>query len=327
MKETNYAFAVAYTRTLENKMLTMTDMDVMLNADSEHTARKYLLDKGYGHTKAQLGEEVSTQDMLSGELSYAWVEVREACPEGAPIDVLLYQNDFHNLKTILKAVFTKSDWKNILLTPCTIDPDEIYAQVSTGQMENLPPLLKQPAIEAHEVLAKTQDGQLAEVLLDKAAYAAVLQAANENKSKFLLDWVDLNAAIIDMKIALRGASSERTRAFLASAMLPCRQLDTDRLLDAAEQGAVAVTTALADNGFEQLSEAAKKSVGEFEKCCDNILMNYLKDSRNKAFGFEPILGFLIGKQTELQAVRIILSGLEHKIAPNILKERLRELYV
>ena len=56
-------------------------------------------------------------------------------------------------------------------------------------------------------------------------------------------------------------------------------------------------------------------------------MEYIKKAKLLCFGFEPILAFLIGKEYELQAVRIILSGKINGVPVEIIKERLRDMYV
>ena len=56
-------------------------------------------------------------------------------------------------------------------------------------------------------------------------------------------------------------------------------------------------------------------------------MEYIKKAKRKCFGFDPIIAFLIAKEYELQAVRIILSGKLNGVPVNILSERLRDMYV
>ena len=318
MKETKYAYAAAYTRTLENKMLTKSDLEVLINMPSADAVLKHLADSGYG---GGIG------DILKNELKHVWNEVKFACPEGAPIDILLYQNDFHNLKSILKAVFSRIPYEALMLEPYTIEPKIIYDAISTGKLENLPGILQKSAAEAFNILARSNDGQLAEIVLDKAVFLLMAKTAEQSKDTFLIDWVDLCTAILNMKIALRGAYSGRSREFLNSAMLPCAKISLEALLDAAAHGVPAVLNVFEHSGFEGSSAAALKSVSEFEKWCDNRQMDYLKAVRYKPLGFEPLLGFLVGKQVELQSIRIILSGLGNGISTEILRERLRDLYV
>jgi len=326
MKETEYAYAVAYTHTLENRMLKKAAYEVLLNASSFEEALRVLSDKGYGGN-AKTEQSPNAETLLKEELAYAWNEVRNACPKDAPFEILLYQNDFHNLKAILKAVFSGTGYKDLILEPYTISPDVIYSAVAEGKPESLTGIFKNPATEAYHILACEGDGQLAEIRLDKALFSAVSEAANQTKNGFLINWVDLNIAVMDMKIALRGAYSDKSKDFLRDSMLESKRINADCLADAAVKDVSAMLQIFTRSGFEEAAKAAKESAGAFDKWCDNELIRYLQSARYKTFGFEPILGFLIGKQFELQTVRIILFGLKNGIPAEELRERMRETYV
>ena len=280
MKDTDFIYASAYTRTLENKMLGRADYEALLNVPSCEYALRYLSDKGY-----RGGKE---------ELAYAWNEVKDACPKGAPLHVLLYQNDFHNLKTILKTVFSgdSAAYTPLMLEPYTISPEEIYRAVTEGKLEGLPAPFQEPALEAYQILARDNDGQAAEIVLDKALFSAMGEAALQSENDFLIGWVDLNIMLINTKTALRGGAQ--------SAMLG--------------DGKIA-------------PGAPKASITALELWCDNQLISYLRQARCITFGFAPVFGFLVGKQFEAQAVRMILSGLRHGVPAEALRERMRDLYV
>ncbi len=328
MKETRFAFAVAYMRTLENKMLEQTDIDAMLAMNGVSDAMKFLADKSYG-TGERTGSEGKREidEMLKAELEKSWQEIREACPKGAPIDVLLYQNDFMNLKTIMKAVFSGGRWEHLMMYPCTAEPHVIYKAVSENDMDELPALLRIPAADAYEVLARTNDGQRAEMILDKAAFSAMRGMAKEAKNKFLAGWVELWAQLTNMKTALRSVRDKRDINFLKEAFLDSAEIGGDALLAAAAQDEAAVLNVFTESGYEDAAEAAKRSISEFEKWTDNALMDYIKSAKNSCFGFEPLVAYLFGKKAELQAVRIVLYGLLNEVPRNILKERLRDMYV
>ncbi len=325
MKDTEYAYSVAFVRTLENKMLTRSDIDVLMNAKSAQDAMKILADKGYGG--GELGAPSDIEKILKEELEIAWQKVREACPDGAPIDVLLYKNDFHNLKTILKTTQSSTKWENLMLRPCTVEPQIIADAVMQGKLDELPGLLKAPAIEAYEILTKTGDGQLVEVILDKAVFTAMADSMKDYKNEFFTGYIKLNCDIVNIKTAIRGAKAHIDRRLCEYALVPYGKIDTKVITEAILDGVEAVYDALDRMGYNTLVDAARSSLSEFEKLCDNMIIDYIKGYKNRAFGFEPVLGYLKGKETELQAVRIIISGHVNNVAKETMTERLRELYV
>lgn len=322
MKETEYTYAVAYMRTLENKMLTAQELDTLLMSDSVSAAVKLLTDKGYGRNLT--GSE-SVDVLLKSELEKVWSEAREACPEGAPLDVLLYQNDFHNLKTILKSVITDTEWRTLVLKPCIADPEEIAAAIKAADFGGLPAFIREACEKAYRIIAETHDGQMAEVYIDKACLEQMKIRADKEKSEFLSGWVDLNILIADMKTAARAVG--RNKDFIKGAMVSEPGVDPQRLTEAALISKQAVCDAISEMGYPQAAELLSESFSAFEMWCDNKKMEYIKKAKLLCFGFEPILAFLIGKEYELQAVRIILSGKLNGVPAEIIKERLRDMYV
>lgn len=320
MREEEYAFAVAYTKTIENKMLSQKDLDTLLRYETTAEAMKFLQDRGYGRGAAE------PEEMLRAEIEKAWQVVYDACGEEVPVEILLYQNDFHNLKTILKAVMSNAQWENLVLRPSVAAPEEIYEAVVHAQFDDLPAFLREPAREAYALISTTNDGQLTEIFLDKALFAAMRSRAAAEHSQFLQRWVEMNIVIADLKTAVRGAFGRKTKAFLENAMIPSDTLNIQRLAAAAAESMEAVCDVIAQ-AYPDAAEALRKSFDTFEKWCDNYRMSMVREEKNKFFGFEPILAFLIGKQAEIQALRIILSGKENHVPAEIIEERLRDMYV
>lgn len=321
MREEEYAFAVAYTKTFENKMLSEKDLETLLQYPTTAEAIKLLRDRGYGR-ESNLPEE-----MLRDEMEKTWKIVYEACGDDAPVEILLYQNDFHNLKTILKAIMCSAPWEHLILRPAVTTPEDIYDAIMRGQFEDLPAFLREPAKEAYTLISTTNDGQLAEIFLDKALFLAMEKRAQKTGSAFLKDWVELNITIANLKTAVRGAFGKKSKAFLADALIPTASQNTERLAQAAAEGLDAVYDVIAAQGYNDAVEALRVSFDAFEKWCDNRRMAMIKLEKNRSFGFEPILAFLIGKQVEVQAVRMILSGKENHVPAEIIRERLRDMYV
>ncbi len=65
----------------------------------------------------------------------------------------------------------------------------------------------------------------------------------------------------------------------------------------------------------------------FEKACDDYLMEYIKDAKYKTLTPEPVMAFILAKETEAKCIRIIMTCKMHSIDAAIIKERVRETYV
>lgn len=69
------------------------------------------------------------------------------------------------------------------------------------------------------------------------------------------------------------------------------------------------------------------SMSEFEKWTDNKIMDLIKSQKSNPFTVAPIFSYILAKQNELKAVQIILSGKKNTLPDELIRERIRDLYV
>ena len=75
-------------------------------------------------------------------------------------------------------------------------------------------------------------------------------------------------------------------------------------------------------------EAAKGgSLTRFEKACDDAVTAFATKAKGVSFGVEAVIGYLVAKEIEFTAVRIIMSSRMAGIGGDTIRERLREAYV
>ena len=192
MKDTEYTYAVAYIKTLENKMLTLKDVENLLNAPDIKSALKILSDRGYDCDENKI---VDIDTVLKKEIERIWNDTRKCTPDGAPLDILLYRNDFHNLKTILKAFITDSKWQHLILTPYLTEPQIIYNAFINRDFQVLPKHICDAARNSYDIICETSDGQAAEIYLDKALAEQTMKAAEDVGIEIIIKWAKLNIII------------------------------------------------------------------------------------------------------------------------------------
>lgn len=319
MRETDYAYAVARIHANETRLLTRHDVDTLLACETVQDCLRTLSDRGYD-------TELPTGEMLSAELAKAWALVREVAPEPNVFNVLLCKNDYHNLKAAIKGVVTGSDCARLFVDRGLIDPAALQSAAETRDFSALPEEMRAPADEAITLLLETQDGQLADVVLDKAALSALLSAGSASGSPFLTDYAELVVATTDIKIALRAARTGKNAAFLRRALAPCRSFSVAELSEAAAQGTTAVVDFLSKTEFSAAAEALSQSLSAFEKWCDDRVIELLSGAKTKPFGAEPLAAYLLGKENEVKTVRIILSGKYNSLPDDVIRSRIRRLY-
>lgn len=321
MKKAEYVYAVAYIKTLENKMLTAGELEALVLAEDLSSAIKFLTDRGYGKGSVSYTD---ADALLKDELEKNLNEAKNACGDDAPIDIILYKNDFQNLKAVTKAFVSGNAWENLILRPYTVEPKKIELAVKNNAFEDLPYFIENTARKGYEIITKTGDGCEFEIFVDREGLLKIYELSKKYKNGFLREWAELEIIIADMKIAARCVG--RKREFIKKALIPIDKINTDALAEAAMSGIGEVCEKISDMGYKKISEALSVSFAEFEKCCDNIKIEFIKRAKANYFGIEAIVAFLIGKEYEIKNLRIILFGKRNKIDTVSIRERMCDTY-
>lgn len=323
MNETEYAYAVARVRSNENDLLSETDISQLLAAKDFDEALRQLSDQGWGDSAVR-------QDyfqMLRSESEKVWDFLSEIAPDIHELDTLILRNDYHNFKTALKCTFKNHDPKEYFLYPCVYDPEELYEAVRKREFDTLPENMRGIAGECYDVLARTEDGQQADILIDRAALKSMKKAAAASNNEFLKKYAELVAVTANIKIALRAVKTGKSRVFLEEAVAEMDTLDRQKLIDAALEGKEKLFEYLLATPYAEGVQLLMESTSAFEKWCDDIIMKEVLFARHRPFGLEPLAAFYIARETEIKTVRIILSGKLNGLPAETIMERVRKLYV
>lgn len=322
MNKTDYAYSVAYIRAVENKLLTKADIENLITAKSPDEALQLLLDKGYGREKISPHQ---FETLLKEQLVFCWNEVNSVAPKGSPLNLLLYKNDFHNLKAAIKGVLTgKKDLSPYILIPDSVDVRQMVSAAANADFSDLPEPFASVGAKAYDVLTRTGDSQLADIILDKAAMDFTLKKAGETKNEFLTGYFELLNTVSDIKIAVRCAKTAKNRAFAEEALSDKSLINRDGLITAALSGFDAVADYVNQSRFPEIAAALKESMSEFERVTDNMITDYMKKSGYISLGMEPLVSYIHNKQLEVQNVRIIMSAKLHHLSEDVIRSKLRE---
>ncbi len=71
----------------------------------------------------------------------------------------------------------------------------------------------------------------------------------------------------------------------------------------------------------------RESTSAFEKWCDDILMDCVSAAKFTALGTDPIVAYYLARDAELKTARIILSAKKNHLDGDLIRERVRTLYV
>lgn len=323
MRDTEFAYGVAHIRAHELSLLTNDNLESMISASNLNEAIRVLGDKGWNT------ESEDFSSILLEESEKNWNLLCECLPEKHLLDCLIIENDFHNLKTAIKTVFTGEAPEQYFVFPCVYDTHKIKEAISKKDFSSLPECMAETAEKAYDVLTRLGLGQMADIIIDKQAMAVKLQMAEKSDSTLLKNAVAMNVAAANIKIALRCIKTGKSIDFMKKAMSDeCPIVDIETLQKKALEGEDAVTSYLEDiKEFSQAASFLKESSTLFEKCLDDAIMEKVKDAKYTAFGVEPIFAYFMAREAEIKNVRVILSLKRSGISSEEIRKRVREAYV
>ena len=313
---------------MERNLLTAARMDRMVDAPTAADAAKVLQEMGYGEFSPDSQEALS--QVLAQERDKTFRELYRFVPEQSVVDVFRVKYDYHNLKTLLKARATGQDAGRLLVEAGRVDPAALREAVEEGKLELLPPAMAWAAAQAGEVLAATGDPQRSDFILDAAYFAEMRQAAADTGSQFLVRYVQITIDAANLRSAVRTLRMGRGGDFLGRVLIEGGTVAESRILAAAAAGNL--EEAYRATPLRQAAETGKDAIAggsltAFEKACDDAVTAAVAAAKTVAFGVEVVIAYLVAKEIEFTAVRIIMSGRMAGIDGEKLRERLRESYV
>lgn len=323
MAKADYTYAVARIRSKELKLFTNKDLENMLSLNDYESCIRYLKEKGWGDESSnQTGDEI-----LSMERDKIWQLMNELVKEENAFDVFLIQNDFHNLKVSIKAITRNSKADKMFSGYGKTSAESIFEAVDKRQYNLLPEYLQDTAKKAMSTLLQTSDGQLCDIIIDSACLDAVYKIGQESENEIIKLYSELFVASSDIKIAFRCAKTQKPLDFIKQALAQCSTLNTSSLAVAASKGVDEICSYLSSTIYKSAVDALKKSPTAFEKYCDDLLTDKMKSQKWEPFTIGPLIAYIISRENEIKAVRIILSAKLNSLDNEIVKERLREMYV
>ncbi len=318
-----YTYAVARIRALEVSLFSNATIEQLIACQDYNHCLQFLAEKGWGDKDTAMDENA----MLTKEEEKIWKTVGELSVPMEKFEVLSYPKLFHNLKAAIKAVYGGVKNNDVFYNDVSITGDKMLEIVKEKQFYKLPANMQNLAPEIMETLLHTGDGQMCDVMVDKAALDAIYAAGMQAKEDIIRDYAESTVALADIKIAVRAQKTGKSLEFMKKAMAECKTINVDRLAKAALSGIDSIKEYLAGTAYAEAVQALDESPSAFERWCDNRIIKTISPQKYKAFTLGPVIAYVIARQNEIKTVRIILSGKLNNMPESSIRERVRDMYV
>lgn len=322
MADTSYTYAVARVRAKEVFLFSDSMIQQLIACKNYESCLTFLREHGWGSGY----REETAEEMLSYERQMTWSEMKELVSDKKIFSVLTIPNEFHNLKTAIKQVCSGDSAKHAYYDDCEFEPEELKKMVGKREFQALPAYMAKAAAEATEALLQTGDGQLCDIIIDRATLKAVKEAGEKSNSNLIREYAESFVAVADIRIAVRSSKTGKSAEFMERSMAPCDTLNLNALIKSAASGTKTVCGYLEKAGYKEASDSIKKSSSAFEIWCDNRIIETIKSQKYNSFSEGPLISYILARENEIKTVRIVLTGKYNKLGDDFIRERVRNMY-
>ncbi len=320
--KTDYAYAVTAVRVRETSLLTSADLERMAELPTVEAAAEYLRSRGW-HIPSG-ATDISS--VLRAELVATWDFLTEIAPDISILHPMIVRKDFHNLKAAIKSRLSGIPTDSYFLSPGIVSQDLIREAVDTKTYDLLPNPLRDAGEQAYDVLVRTGDGQLADIIIDRVTLDEILRAAKATENELMLRLQTLFCAAADIKTAFRAARMKKSESFLERAISSCETPDRTKLIATATAGEAELLAWLGQTEYAEGAALLLASPAAFEKWCDDKAVAMTENVKYLFFGPEPLITYYLAKEAEIKNVRILLTAMENDLPFDRVSQRLRRMY-
>ncbi len=340
----DYMFLASMIRVRARNLVTFERLEQMLRSGSFEDAARLLAEAGWPNMTEMSPAEID--ETLAARRERVFRDIGMVVPEDELVEIFRLKYDYHNAKAIVKGEGAGVSTGALFSKAGRVDAKKLLEAFMDNDFRFVPLTLGKAMQEARAVLARTQNPQLADFVLDKAYFAEMEELAAEvypntevptplldpeALEPFALRYRALLVDCANLRTCVRCIRMGKDLEFLREALIPDGGISADYLAQSAfsGDGVVPLFTATPLQEAAVLGAEAMKggTMTRFEKECDDSILRHLANLRMMYFGPELVMWYLTVEETNIIDVRMILTGLRAGIEPDRLRERLRETYV
>lgn len=328
-KDTDYLFISALLRARESKLLGKERAERMLSAKSLSDAVHVLSECGYG--EITVNDIHGIEKLIAERRADVIHELEGLVPDKRLVNIFQIKYDYHNAKVLIKAESTGQDPLSLMSTSGIYPPDKLRDDYIKDDLGEYPPIFADAIRDSKGVLARTADPQLSDIIMDMAYFKQFSDIAAESGSVFLMEYTRLLIDSVNLRTAVRVLRMGKNAEFLKKVFIPGGITPLSAFEERIEAG-VPISDSFLDTRLHSAALLGDKalnggSMTAFERECDNALTAFASSTSFVSFGDAVVVSYLHAFENELSAVRIIMTGLVSGLAPDAIKERLRDFNV
>jgi len=331
--EEKYAYAVGRVRAVEARLLDRATIERMIDAPDVHSAFKVLEEAGYAHVESPAKERLSIDEILDEEELKLLRFIKETSPDERLAEFITLRHDYHNLKVMIKAEIYNVSPKGAISRLGSLDTEAV-SKALDGDALALPREFTLAIENAKAVHSLRPSPEVIDIMIDKEMHEALLKRAQAIGIPFLTEQVRREIDFLNLSIFLRARKMKRDKWLVDPAFVSGGNVDPGKFSQAYEdESPESLTDILSGTGYEFIARRGLKlleegkSLSEIERFFEGAQTGSIRQARYVPLGPEPLIGYILAKQQELQIARLVIAGKAAGVSRDSMRERLRDTYV
>lgn len=321
-KDTEFLYLSTLVRAKMEALMKTEQFDRMISAESDGEIQRIL--EEHGLQGVSVRDIVGLDRAINKRMGDILEELANRSPDPRIMDVFRIKYDYHNAKVLLKAQAAGVEGARLMSKGGRVAPEVFADRYYQGVTLDIPLALSKAMKEAKDILAKTGDAQGADIILDRAMYEEYFLLAKELEDEFLASYVRDMIDCTNLKTVVRATRMGLDYQGVLDLLIPGGNTLPARAAESANLESVYANTPFepaAIAGFVALTEG---DLTRFERLCDEALGVSLRRGRLIAFGVAPLIAYMAALENEAQSIRIVVSSKSAGVAPEAIRERLRD---
>lgn len=334
MDRMNFTQAVARLRVLEKRLLNELKFERMIDASSAMEALRVLQETEYSAFMGNVKKPEDYDFMLKEELKRVYDLMYEVSPDKSIVDIMSLKYDYHNLKVLLKGKILGKDLDYLLMDSGSIKVEKLKLIIATEDYKALPELMREGFLEAEKVFSIDKDPQKIDIIIDRYLYKDLVKRAQSSEYEFIKEYMKSNIDFINVRTYIRLKKQQKPFKFFKEVYIEGGAIKEEFFFKYYEGSLENIMEEIPSS--IKYKDVIKKGIEDyilsgrlssFEKLWEDYIMKKAKEAKYVHFGAEPIVSYIIAKETEIKLLRIVMVGKINNLPIDSIRERLRDVYV
>lgn len=327
MKQATYHELNPLVRLKELELIPAETMKRMINAETMAEIEELFRGTLYGNYLT--GSFVDNFEKAIEQAQAALLkELVELVPDPKVVWIYTMRGTFHNLKAFSKAELLDKNFDDLYIYDGFYSLEQLKAAIRTGQSSALPAFLLESIQEVREHFENSNSVQGIDIIMDRKYLYYQRKMAEEIGEEVLLNEVISFIDFTNILMTARGIKQKRTRNFMLTALSSQGSIPKEELLACVEVGLERLISYLKTTSYsEVLAPILQEQTIDFsqlERLRDDYLTSFYETAQTQAFGPLPVLALLNAKATEIQNLRLIITGKQVGLTHEEINGRMRE---